>query len=162
VWQQQVGAGVSVRWPGGLAARGDEGVAGEVRRSPGGLGYVSLSYALRHKVPFALVQNRAGAFVKADANSVAAAASACTRALPEDLRASLIDAPGKNSYPITGAVWAVVSDRLPEARRRAVAHFLRWAAHDGQRSVEGLDLGRLPPAVVERLDRQLERLQPGK
>src|SRR5262249_31682543 len=132
-WQRQVGAGASVAWPVGRRARGDEGIAGEVQQSPGSIGYVTLSLALKHKLGYGLVQNRAGAFVKADLKSIAAAAAACLKGLPEDLRYSLIDAPGKESYPISGTVFAVVSDRIPKANRRTLLRFLRWATHEGQR-----------------------------
>jgi phosphate transport system substrate-binding protein len=160
-WQQQVGVGVSVRWPVGQGVKGGAGMAAEVGRCPGGIGYVPLSYALQNKLPYGLVQNRAGAFVRADGKSVAAAAAASVKGLPEDLRYSLTDAPGKDSYPISGTVFALVSDRLPEARRRAMLRFLRWVTHEGQRHAEEAHQGRLPPGLVERLDKQLERFQGG-
>jgi phosphate transport system substrate-binding protein len=160
-WQQQVGVGVSVRWPGGQGVRGGEDIAAKVKRCPGGIGYVTLSYALQNQLPFGLVQNRAGAFVRADWKSVGAAAAASVKGLPEDLRYSLTDAPGKDSYPISGTVFAIVSDRMPGARRRALLHFLRWVTHEGQRHAEEAHQGRLPPGLVERLDKQLERLKGG-
>jgi phosphate transport system substrate-binding protein len=160
-WRQQVGAGPSVRWPVGLGAQGDAGVTVEVQRSPGSIGYVTLGYARQKKLPYGLVKNRAGAFVLADGKSVAAAAAASVKGLPEDLRYSLTDAPGKGSYPISGTAFAIVSDRMPEARRRALLHFLRWVTHEGQRHAEEAQQGRLPPGLVERLDKQLERLKGG-
>jgi phosphate transport system substrate-binding protein len=161
-WQQQVGAGASVRWPGGQGVKGGAGIAAEVAQCPGGIGYVTLFYALQHKTPYGLVQNRAGAFVKADLKSVAAAATASAKGLPEDLRYSLTDAPGKDSYPISGTVFAIVRDRMPDSRRRALVRFLRWATHEGQRHTDDLDQFRLPLELVERVAKQLGRLQGGK
>ena len=154
--------GVSVRWPGGQGVKGGAGMAAEVRRCPGGIGYVPLSYALQSKLPYGLVQNRVGTFVKADWKSVAAAAAARAEGLPEDLRYSPTDAPGKESYPISGAVFAIVSDRMPAARRQALVQFLRWATHEGQQHSEEVNQGRLPRELVERVAKQLDRLQGGK
>jgi phosphate transport system substrate-binding protein len=161
-WHKQVGTGVSVRWPAGLGAKGDEGVAKEVGRAPGGIGYVTLSYALQHKMAYGLVENRAGVFVRADLKSIAAAAIASLKGLPQDLRYLLTNAPGKDSYPITGIVFAIVSDRIPEPRRRALVRFLRWATQEGQRHAEEVHQGRLPRELGERVARQLDRLQGGK
>jgi phosphate transport system substrate-binding protein len=161
-WQRQVGAGVSVRWPGGLGAKGDAGVANVVGRSSGGIGYVSLSYALQHQTPYGLVENRAGAFVRADLKSIAAAAAASAKGLPPALRQLETDAPGKDSYPITGLVLAIVSDRMPQARRQALGRFLRWATHEGQVHTEEAHQGRLPRELFEHVAKQLERLQGGQ
>src|SRR5262249_42059858 len=118
-------------------------------------------YALQHKLAYGLVQNSAGAFVKADLKSIAAAA-ASLKGLPEDLRYSLLDAPGKESYPISGTVFAVVSDQIPEARRRTLVRFLRWATREGQRHAEEAHQGRLPREFGEHVAKQLDRLQGDK
>src|SRR5262249_43799324 len=97
-----------------------------------------------------------------DLKSIAAAAAACLKGLPEDLRYSLIDAPGKESYPISGTVFAVVSDRIPKANRRTLLRFLRWATHEGQRHTEEVHQGRLPREFDERVAKHLDRLQGDK
>src|SRR5205807_2398294 len=128
-WKGQVGVGTSVKWVGGVAAKGNEGVAGKVGQSPGAIGYVELIYALQNKIKFGPVQNREGQFVLPSLESVTAAAKGALTDIPEDLRYSLTNAPGKASYPISGTVWAVLYVNQPKDKGPAVVEFLRWLTH---------------------------------
>ena len=85
-WKERVGVGASVKWPGGLAAKGNEGVAGKVSQSPGSIGYVELVYALQNRIPFGSVQNQEGQFITPSLESVTAAAKGALTDIPEDLR----------------------------------------------------------------------------
>src|SRR5206468_819629 len=91
-WQERIGVGTSVNWPGGMGAKGNEGVAGKVSQSPGGIGYVELIYALQNNIKFGVVQNQEGEFVKPSLESVTAAAKAVLTNIPEDLRYTLTNA----------------------------------------------------------------------
>jgi ABC-type phosphate transport system substrate-binding protein len=155
-WQKKVGTGASVNWPTGVGQKGNEGVAGQVRRSPGAIGYVELIYALQNNMSFGLVQNRAGEFIKGDLASVTAAADNSLKDIPEDLRFSITDAEGKESYPISGTVWAVLYQKLPKERSQHVVDFLRWVTHDGQKYATDLHYATLPKGLVERLDKKLD------
>ena len=84
-WKEKVGVGTSVNWPTGVGQKGNEGVAGQVKRSQGSIGYIELIYALQNKLPFGLVQNREGSFVKADMASVTAAADGVPQTLVDQL-----------------------------------------------------------------------------
>jgi phosphate transport system substrate-binding protein len=161
-WQRKIGVGTSVNWPGGVAAKGNEGVAGKVLQSPGGIGYVELIYALQNKIKFGMVQNREGEFIKPSLDSVTAAAKGALTDIPEDLRYSLTDAPGKESYPISGTVWAVVYVHQPPDKGKAVVDFLRWVTHEGQEYAKDLDYARLPEELIRRLERKLDQVQVGK
>jgi len=86
-WKSQVGAGNAVKWPVGLGAKGNEGVAGIVKQTPNSIGYVELVYAIQNKMPYGKVRNAAGVFVKAGLNSVTAAAASAT--MPDDFRVSI-------------------------------------------------------------------------
>jgi phosphate transport system substrate-binding protein len=155
-WQKKVGTGASVNWPAGVGQKGNEGVAGQVRRSPGAIGYVELIYALQNNMSFGLVQNKAGEFIKGDLASVTAAADNSLKEIPDDLRFSITDAEGKGSYPISGTVWAVLYQKLPKERSQHVVDFLRWVTHDGQKYATDLHYATLPKGLVERLDKKLD------
>src|SRR5262245_43133451 len=94
-WKQKVGVATSVNWPAGVGGKGNEGVAGLVKQTPGAIGYVELIYALQNKISFGPVQNMDGAFVSASPQSVTAAAASAVKAMPADFRVSITNAPGK-------------------------------------------------------------------
>lgn len=158
-WKQKVGVGTSVNWPVGIGQKGGEGVAGQVRRSPGSLGYIELTYALHNDIPFGSVRNKEGTFVLASLGSVTAAADAALTNIPDDLRYSITDAPGKDSYPISGTVWAVVYVNQPPAKGRQIREFLWWVTHDGQRFCEEMDYARLPAGLVKRAEGKLNLIR---
>jgi phosphate ABC transporter phosphate-binding protein len=158
-WYTKVGVGTSVDWPVGIGQKGNEAVARQVKQTPGSIGYIELTYALQTDIPFGLVKNKEGAFVKASLGSVTAAAKAGLTDIPADLRYSLTNPPGKESYPISGTVWAVVYERLPAGKGQMVIDFLRWVTHDGQPFAEELQYARLPAGLVERVDKKLDQLR---
>src|SRR5713226_8556735 len=94
-WKQRVGVATSVNWPVGIGGKGNEGVAGLVKQTPGSIGYVELIYALQNKIHYGSVQNMAGEFVRATTESVSAAAAAAAKQMPKDFRVSITNAPGK-------------------------------------------------------------------
>jgi phosphate transport system substrate-binding protein len=158
-WKEKIGVSTSVNWPGGVAAKGNEGVAGKIAQSPGAIGYVELIYALQNNIPFGLVQNQDGQFIKPSLESVTAAAKGALTAIPEDLRYSLTNAPGHDAYPISGTVWAVVYVHQPPGKGKGVVDFLRWITHDGQRYTKDLDYARLPDELVARLEKKLDQIR---
>src|SRR5262249_59564380 len=94
-WASAVGNGTSVKWPVGLGAKGNEGVAGMIRQMDGAFGYIELIYALQNNIPFGSVKNASGAFVKASLESTTAAA-ASVKAMPADFRVSITNPPAKD------------------------------------------------------------------
>ncbi|MBX9578960.1 MAG: phosphate ABC transporter substrate-binding protein PstS [Gemmataceae bacterium] len=158
-WKQRVGVATSVNWPAGEGAKGNEGVAGRVKAAPGSIGYIELIYAVQNDIKFGHVKNRAGAAVKADLKSITAAADNALTAIPEDLRYSITDAAGDDSYPICGTVWAVVYVNQPPGKGQQVVDFLRWVTHDGQALCEPLHYAKLPPGLVERVEKKLASIQ---
>lgn len=155
-----VGQGTNATFSTGIRERGNERVAGKVLDRPGAIGYVELVYALQSKLSFGAVQNAAGRFVRANLASVTAAAEASLTSIPEDLRFSLTNAPGEESYPICGAVWAVCYERQNAADAKLLGDFLSWAVHEGQETTAALNYARLPAGLVARIDKKLERLAP--
>lgn len=148
-WESQVGVGTSVNWPVGIGSKGNEGVAGQVGRTPGAIGYVELSYAIQNKMKYASVLNSAGSYVKATPVSVSAAAVGAAANMPEDMRVSITDPPGKKSYPISGFTWALLYEKQRDAKKgKALVDFLWWTVHEGQSYAPALDYAALPRPIV--------------
>jgi phosphate transport system substrate-binding protein len=158
-WKKKVGVATSVNWPVGEGHKGNEGVARRVKETPGALGYIELIYALQNDIKFGLVKNKEGVAIKADLKSVTAAADNALKDIPEDLRYSITDAAGKDSYPISGTNWAVMYVNQPAKKGQLVVDFLRWVIHDGQQYCEELHYAKLPPGIVERGEKKLASIK---
>jgi phosphate transport system substrate-binding protein len=159
-WKDKVGQGKSVRFPKGLGAKGNEGVTGQIKTTPGALGYIELAYATQSKTPAAMLVNKAGKTVKAEISAITAAAQSAP--LPDTLYGSIINAEGDASYPIAAYTYILVYEDMDNAAKgESLAEFLWWAVHDGQRFSEGLDYAQLPPVVVAKVEARLKGLRAG-
>jgi phosphate transport system substrate-binding protein len=160
--ERKMGMGTSVTFAVGIRQKGNPGVAGEVGRLDGTIGYVELTFAkhMRDRVAFGAVRNRAGKYVVASPETVTAAAASLD-AIPEDLTFSLVDAPGPDAYPISGTNWAVFYQRQPAAVGRLLVDFVRWvtAKDGGQQYCEPLGYAPLPDRVVERISARLKLVE---
>jgi phosphate transport system substrate-binding protein len=157
VWLDSVGKGTSVKWPTGigLGAKGNEGVAGQVKQLPGAIGYVELIYANQNKLPFADLKNAAGNFIAPSLDSVTAALA--TAKIPDDFRFSMVNAPGDQAYPISGTTWLLVYEQQKNADKgKKLVEFLNWALISGETVAPSLDYAPLPAAVQQRV---LERIK---
>jgi len=152
VWpefKQKVGVATSVNWPAGVGAKGNEGVAGLVRQTPGAIGYVELIYASHNNILYGSVQNKAGEHVNATLQSVTAAAAGV--AVPDDFRVSITDAGGKDAYPISSFTWILLYQNPSDKERaRVMSDFMKWALTDGQKFAPDLGYAPLPQPVVEK------------
>jgi phosphate transport system substrate-binding protein len=157
-WKQKVGNNTSVNWPAGIGGKGNEGVSGQVRQTPGAIGYVELIYAVQNKMPYAEVKNSAGEFVKPTAESVTAALSAAD--IPDDFRFSMTNAPGKEAYPIAGATWLLVYEQQKDAAKgKKLVAFLKWAMDDGEKMAKDLDYAPLPESVQQRVLKRIDEIK---
>jgi phosphate transport system substrate-binding protein len=148
-WKKSVGVATSVKWPAGVGGKGNEGVAELVKQSPGAIGYVELIYALQNKIAYGAVQNAAGEFVRASTESVSNAAAAAAKAMPQDFRVSITNAPGHDVYPISSFTWLLFyTSPKDRVRARMMVDFTRWALTDGQRYASDLGYAPLPKEVV--------------
>jgi phosphate transport system substrate-binding protein len=157
VWLDSVGKGTSVKWPAGvgLGAKGNEGVAGQVKQLPGAIGYVELIYANQNKLPFADLKNAAANFITPSLDSVTAALA--TAKIPDDFRFSMVNAPGDQAYPISGTTWLLVYEQQKNADKgKKLVEFLNWALTKGETMASTLDYAPLPDAVQQRV---LERIK---
>jgi phosphate ABC transporter phosphate-binding protein len=158
-WGKGPGKGTTINWPAGVGQKGNEGVTEHVKQTPGAIGYIELIYAVQNAVKHGPVKNKDGNFVPADLKTVTAAAAASLKEIPDDLRYSLTDAPGKDSYPITGTNWALVYVDPPSGKGKAIYDFLWWVTHDGQNMCEPLHYARLPSELIPRIEKQLARIK---
>jgi phosphate transport system substrate-binding protein len=157
-WKDSVGTGKEVQWPAGLGAKGNEGVAGQVKQTPGSIGYVELAYAKQNRLPFASIRNAAGEYVVPTIESVTAAAAGIVERLPEntDYRVSIVNAPGAGAYPIASFTWILLYQNQQDADTgQKLVDFLRWALREGGASAAALDYAPLPSQMVTRLEQRL-------
>lgn len=157
-WKGKVGNNTSVNWPAGIGGKGNEGVSGQVKQTPGAIGYVELIYAVQNKMPYAEVKNSAGAFVKPTAESVTAALAAAD--IPDDFRFSMTNASGKDAYPIAGATWLLVYEQQKDAAKgKKLVAFLKWAMGDGEKMAKDLDYAPLPESVQQRVLKRIDEIK---
>ncbi len=149
-WKQKVGNDKSVAWPVGIGGKGNEGVATYVQQTAGAIGYVEYAYALQNKMTYALLQNRAGKYVKPTIETFqAAAANADWKSAP-GFYMVLTDQPGDTSWPITGASFILVRKNQPDAARaKAMFDFFDWCYRHGVDIAQKLDYVPIPMNVVE-------------
>jgi len=158
-WKDKVNAGVSVNWPVGVGAKGNEGVTGQVKSTPYSIGYVELIYADQNKLPYAVVKNSAGEFVKPSLESITAAAAGASGQIPDDLRVSITNSPGKDAYPISSFTYFLVYKNQDDATKgKALVNFLWWALHDGEGMAKPLLYAPLPPEVVSRAEAKIKTI----
>ena len=153
------GKGKEVNWKVGLGGKGNEGVAGQVKQTPGSIGYVELAYAKQNGLPTAHVKNKAGEFVEPTIASITAAAEGAVSALPADTdyRISIVNGPGAGAYPISSLTWLLVYATPPDAAKgKKVVDFMRWMYSTGaQQTAASLDYAPLPSALAQRLTDRL-------
>jgi phosphate transport system substrate-binding protein len=161
-WAQAPGKGKELAWPVGLGGKGNEGVAGQVKQTPGAIGYVELAYAKQNSLPFADLQNANGEFITPTIESVTNAAAAAAAKLPDntDYRISIVNAAGKGAYPISSFTFLLVYQTQPDAAKgKKLVDFLRWYLHNGEKTAASLDYAPLPASMVAQLEKRLGTIQ---
>ncbi len=157
-WSQEVGYNTSVKWPAGLGGKGNEGVAGLVKQTPGAIGYVELIYALQNKLAYADLKNADGKYVAASLESVTAAMA--TANVPDDFRFKMVNAPGPAAYPIAGATWLLVYEQQKDAAKgKKLVEFLKWALTEGEKMAKDLDYAPLPESLQKRVQQRIEEIK---
>jgi len=157
-WASGPGKGTSVKWPVGLGGKGNEGVAGQIRQLPGSIGYVELIYAVQNKIPYGVVRNAAGAYVKASLESVTAAA-ASMKSMPADFRVSITNAPGKDAYPICSFTWLLIPEVSKDpAKGKILRDFLNWMVDEGQKETAALTYAPLPANVAAKVKEAIKQV----
>ena len=152
MWKEKFGAGKSVNFPSGQAAKGNPGVAGVIKQTRNTIGYVGSEYAFAQKIPYATIRNQRGEFVAPDANSISAAASG---AIPADTRCSITNSDAVGAYPISTFTWMIIykeqnySDRSKE-QATATLDLLKYILSDEAQSITSeVHYAPLPAKVKE-------------
>src|SRR5213596_1180060 len=157
-WKSKAGNNTSVKWPTGIGGKGNEGVSGQVKQTPGAIGYVELIYAVQNKLPYSDVKNSTGEFVKPTLDSVTAALA--TASVPDDFRFSMTNATGKDAYPIAGATWLLVYQQQKDATKgKKLVEFLKWALTKGETMANDLDYAALPDSVQQRVLKRIDEIK---
>lgn len=154
-WEEKVGRGKAVNWPVGVGSKGNPGVAGLVKYSPGAIGYVELGYALLNRMPVALIQNKSKRFIMPNPASTSASANTF---LPEDTRVSITNTDAVEGYPIASFTWILVFQeqayrRRSEEKAKALVPTLWWMTHEGQKYAEPLHYAPLPTEAIRKAER---------
>ena len=149
-WKLKIGAGTSVKWPTGVGGKGNEGVAANVQRIKGSIGYVEWAYAKKNRMSHTQLQNREGAYLEPDDAAFKAAAASADWAKAPGFGVVLTDQPGKASWPITGASYIIMyKTQLDAAKGKEVLKFFDWAYREGDAAATDLDYVPMPDAVTK-------------
>jgi len=148
-FKSTVGAGTAVKWPVGVGGKGNEGVAANVQRLKGSVGYVEFAYAKKNKMAFTQLKNKDGQFVQPDDATFKAAASGADWAKTPGFGVVVTDQPGKASWPITGATFVLMHKQQADAAKgKEVLKFIDWAYKNGSAMATELDYIPMPASVV--------------
>ncbi|MCG6874875.1 MAG: phosphate ABC transporter substrate-binding protein PstS [Betaproteobacteria bacterium] len=148
-WKSKVGENTSVSWPAGIGGKGNEGVAAQVQRLKGSIGYVEYAYAKQNKMAYALLKNRAGSFVEPSEKTFQAAAANADWKHAAGFYEILTDEPGAESWPITGASFILMHKAQADpAKAIEVLKFFDWSFAHGDKMASELDYVAIPPSVV--------------
>ena len=158
-WKTKVGAGTALKWPAGLGGKGNEGVTGVIKNTPGTIGYVEFVYAEANKLPVALLKNKAGVFTAPSVKAVTAAAAGALKEMPEDFKLSLTDSAGKDAYPISGFTYLLVYNKMDAVKGKKLAAFLKWALTEGQKQAEPLSYAPLPKSLAVKVEKKVLELK---
>lgn len=157
-WKNKVGSATSVNWPGDVGGKGNEGVANSVKQIPGGIGYVELAYIIQNKMPWALLRNKAGKYMKPTLETAAAAADVAN--LPDNMEVMITDSGNPNAYPIVGFTWLLVYENQKDAAKAdSTVNFAWWMIHNGQNYAVPLDYAPLKGAAVKKADALLKKIK---
>jgi phosphate transport system substrate-binding protein len=162
-WHSSVGAGKDVKWPTGVGAAGNDGVANQVKQTPGAIGYVELNYATETTLTSALIKNADGQFVAGSTDGVTAAAAAVADKFPADFRqAPIINGAGATTYPIASYTYLLVyQDQADATKGQALVAFIYWALTDGQATEATQGYAPLPATVDQQALTQLHQVTAG-
>ena len=149
-FKEGVGAGTAVKWPAGVGGNGNEGVAANVQRIKGSIGYVEYAYAKKNKMSHTQLKNRDGQFVQPDDETFKAAAAGADWAKTPGMAVILTNQAGKSSWPITGASFILLHKSQASAERaKEVLKFFDWSYKNGGAMASDLDYVAMPAPVVK-------------
>ena len=159
-WKDKVGKGTAVEWPVGLGGKGNEGVYGTVTQNDGAIGYVELAYAIQNKAVLNLLQNQTGEYIQPNPDSTHAAMNDFGTALGDKLALSIVNGPGKDSYPIAGYTYILMyMDQQDCTKAGNLLKFFKWAyGPDGDKDATDLQYVALPQDIKDQVNAKLGQI----
>jgi phosphate transport system substrate-binding protein len=152
-WKDSVGEGTSVKWPGGIGGKGNEGVAAYVKQIKGGIGYVEMSYALQNRMTYSRLKNAAGNYIVPSDATFSAAAASADWGSSRDFHLVMTNAPGELAWPITATNFILMYKQPKDAAgAKSAREFFRWVYANGDAAASKLDYVPLPDALVEQIE----------
>ena len=151
-WEQNVGRGKSLKWPVGIGAKGNPGVAGTIKQTVGTIGYIGSEFAFAQKITFAEVENSTGTFIKPSLESISASARG---EIPDDTKVMLTNSTDPEAYPISGFTWLILYkeqnyNKRSKAQAEETVKFLSWIIEkDAQALAQQVNYAPLPEKAVD-------------
>ncbi|MDP4130726.1 MAG: phosphate ABC transporter substrate-binding protein PstS [Bacteroidota bacterium] len=150
-WKTKVGKGTAVNWPAGLGGKGNEGVTGTVKQTPGGIGYIELAYAVQNKMPAASIKNKSGNFIYPSLASITAAGNI---QLPADAKVSITNTDAPDGYPISSFTWVIIYkeqnyNSRSQDKAQKLTKLLWWNIHEGQQYCKPLNYAPLSESALK-------------
>jgi phosphate transport system substrate-binding protein len=159
-FRDEIGTSPSPKWPVGSPAERSADMVEKVRSDPGSIGYVEVQYAIKLNIPYGSVLNAAGHFVKASDATLTAACQAVEAPGWNKLSASLANAPGAQSFPITSFSWLYLRTVLSDSHRGpALADLLNWMFTNGQQIADHEGYSELPPQLLAKVRTKIDSLK---
>ncbi len=155
-WKEKVGAGKAVKWPVGIGGKGNEGVANYVKRLKYSIGYVEFAYAKQNRLKYTLLKNQAGNFVAPSIETFKSAGATANFDPKKHFYLWMVNAPGKNAWPIAGASFILEAREKAEVNKK-VNRFFKWAFEHGDEIAIKLDYVPLPKELKEKIYRYWEK-----
>lgn len=157
-WKEKIGKGGTVNWTAksNVGGKGNEGVAANVTRIKGSIGYVEYAYAKSNKIPHLSMKNHDGKFVQPDLTSFGAAAANANWAGTPGMGISLVNQKGEKSWPITGASFVLMyKDSANKQKTDAALKFFEWSFKNGGKFAAELDYVALPANVTDYISKNV-------
>lgn len=158
-WKTQVGQGTAVKWKTGIGGKGNEGVTGQIKQTPGTIGYIEFIYAESNKLPVAQIKNKSGNFVGPSVKAITSAAQSALKNMPKDYRVSITDAEGKDAYPISGFTYILVNSKLGKEKGPKLLTLLNWMVGPAQSMAEGLNYAPLPKTLQAKIKETIKTIK---
>ena len=159
-FMRDVGAGNTVNWPANaVGGKGNPGVAANVQKIKGAIGYVDIADAMKNKMDFVALKNKAGNYIVPNQDSVADAAAGANFKV-RGMAPDLLDQSHKNAWPITSATYMLAYEKGSDAaKQKGVVDFFTWSLNNGQKMAEELGFVPLPPSVVKMVEAEMKNVK---
>ena len=159
-FMRDVGAGNTVNWPANaIGGKGNAGVAANVMKIAGTIGYVDIADAMMNKMTFVALKNKAGNYIVPNQDAVADAAAGANFKV-RGMAPDLLDQSHKNAWPITSATYVLAYEKGADAsRQKGVVDFFKWSLNNGQKMAEELGFVPLPPSVVKLVETEMKNIK---